>query len=208
MLLLSLLISLVSASAAAENQAGTSGKPACCLTNSPGPGPFSDTSLYQLESTWISATGSKLKLQDLKGKVQVATMFFAKCEFACPVLVHDMKRIEAALPATLRTNVGFLLVSFDSERDTPEALRAYSQRVELDPERWTLLRGSQDDVLELAALLGIQFKKDSRGQFAHSNVITILNSTGEIVFQQIGLNQDIQPTLKAITTAAGKPGRP
>jgi len=193
---------------AAETASSLPAKVTCCTTNASAPGPFSDASLYQIDSTWTSATGKKLRMSEFKGQVQIVTMFFARCEFACPILIHDMKRIEAALPATLRTNVGFLLVSFDSERDTPEALRAYGQRVELDPERWTLLRGSQDDVLELAALLGIKFKKDSRGQFAHSNVITILNSTGEIVFQQIGLNQDIQPTLKAITTTASEPKRP
>jgi protein SCO1 len=192
----------------AAETAFLSAKAPCCTTNASAPDRFSDTSLYQVDSTWTSATGKTVRMTDFKGRVQVVTMFFARCEFACPILIHDMQRIEAALPATLRTNVGFLLVSFDSERDTPEALRAYSQRVELDTNRWTLLRGSSDDVLEFAALLGIKFKKDSRGQFAHSNVITVLNTAGEIVFQQIGLNQDIQPTLKAITTAACEPRRP
>lgn len=193
---------------AAETASSLSPKATCCTTNASAHGPFSDTSLYQLDSTWTSATGKKLRIGEFKGHVQIVTMFFARCEFACPILVHDMKRIEAALPQTLRTNVGFILVSFDSERDTPAALHAYSERVELDTNRWTLLRGSPDDVLEFAALLGIKFKKDSRGQFAHSNVITVLNGAGEIVFQQIGLNQDIQPALKAIAIAAGERQRP
>ena len=208
LLCLSLLLAVSSLLNAAETAPSLPAKAPCCTTNASAPGPFSDTSLYQLDSTWTSATGKKLRMGEFKGQVQIVTMFFARCEFACPILVHDMKRIEAALPATLRTNVAFLLVSFDSERDTPEALHAYSQRVELDANRWTLLRGSPDDVLEFAALLGIKFKKDFRGQFAHSNVITVLNAAGEIAFQQIGLNQEIQPTLKAITTAAGEPGRP
>jgi protein SCO1 len=176
-------------------------KPSCCATNALAPGAFSDMSLYQLDSTWTSATGQDIKLGQLKGKVQVVTMFFTRCEFACPVLVHDTQRIAAALPAALATNTGFVLVSFDSERDTPNALSAYGKRMGFDTNQWTLLRGSPDDVLELAALLGIKFKKDSRGQFAHSNVITVLNPAGEIVHQQIGLNQDVGPTIKAITIA-------
>lgn len=172
-------------------------KPACCLTNTE-PAAFSDKSLYQLDSSWTSADGAELKLADLKGKHQVVTMFFARCELSCPVLVHDVKRIEAALPSGLRGKVGFVLVSFDSERDTPEVLRAYGQRQELDPGTWTLLRGKPDDVLELAALLGIKFKKDPQGQFAHSNVITVLNPDGEIVHQLNGLNLDITPAIGAI----------
>ena len=39
-----------------------------------------------------------LKLTELRGRPQVVSMFFANCQFTCPVLVNDMKRIEAALP--------------------------------------------------------------------------------------------------------------
>jgi protein SCO1 len=205
---LSTLLTAGSLLNAAEPAASLPAKPTCCATNGPASVRYTDASLYQLDSIWSSATGRKLRLGEFQGRVQVVTMFFARCEFACPILVHDMKRIEAGLPATLRTNVGFLLVSFDSERDTPEALKAYSQRVELDADRWTLLRGSPDDVLEFAALLGIKFKKGARGQFAHSNVITVLNPAGEIVFQQVGLNQDIQPTLEAIAAADRELVRP
>jgi protein SCO1/2 len=115
-------------------------------------------------------------------------MFFASCEFACPILVNDMKRIEAALPENARTNVGFVLVSFDCRRDTPAALATYRNVHELGP-NWTLLTGGPDDVQELAALLGVKYKKDARGQFAHSNLITLLNKEGEVVVQQSGLNQ-------------------
>jgi len=178
-------------------------RPNCCVTNrevgsvvnSPA---FTDKSLYQLDSVWNSADGRKLKLAELKGKPQVVTMFFARCELACPVLVHDVKRIEAALPPELQGKVGFVLVSFDSERDTPEALRGYRKQQELNANTWTLLQGKPDDVLELGALLGVKFKKDARGQFAHSNVITVLNSAGEIVYQLNGLNLDVTPAISAI----------
>ena len=72
-----------------------------------------------------------------------------------------------------------------------------------------MLRGSADDTLELAALLGVKYKRETSGQFAHSNLITVLNADGEIVHQQIGLNQDIAETVKRIveaTTAGSKPG--
>jgi protein SCO1/2 len=195
-------------SSAAEIQSPSGAKPACCTSNTPGSAPFSETSLYQLDSMWTSADEHQLKLGELKGKVQIVTMFFAQCEFACPILVHDMKRIEAALPASLRTNAACVLVSFDTERDTPEALRAYRRRMQLAANDWTLLRGSTDDVLELAALLGVKFRKDARGQFAHSNIITVLNPAGEIAYQQIGLNVEVEPTVTAISNIVCKSKSP
>ena len=95
----------------------------------------------------------------------------------------------------------FVLVSFDTERDTVEVLHAYRKRLNLDEDRWVLLRGGADDVMELSALLGVKFKKDLRGQFAHSNVITVLNPAGEIIHQQTGLNQDPAATVQAVAAA-------
>jgi protein SCO1/2 len=163
-----------------------------------------DKSLYQTESKWTTDTGKRIKLGELKGKPQVVAMFFANCQYACPIIVNDMKRIEAALTADQRTNVGFTLVSFDTKRDTPAALAAYRLTHALPADNWTLLHGEPDDLLELAALLGLQFKEDANGQFAHSNVITILNAQGEIVHQQIGLNQDIKETVRILRQLAAK----
>src|SRR6185436_6147818 len=113
-------------------------------------------------------------------------------------LVHDMQQIGAALPEDLRAKVGFTLVSFDTKRDTPEILANYRKVHHLEEGRWTLLRGETDNVLELAALLGVKFKEDSSGQFSHSNVITLLNSDGEIIRQQIGLGQSREEISRAI----------
>lgn len=151
---------------------------------------LSDSSLYQLDSAWTNDTGTVVKLASLKGRPQVVAMFFANCTYACPLLVYQMQQIEAALPETLRDKVGFTLISFDTERDTPAVLHNYRLGHALANERWTLLRGGPDDVLELAALLNVKFKKDAQGQFLHSNVITLLNAEGEILCQQTGLNAD------------------
>ena len=98
--------------------------------------------------------------------------------------------------------VDFLLVSIDATRDTPAALAAFREKRQLARERWTLLRGEADDVRELAALLGVNFAEDARGQFAHTNLITLLNAEGEITFQHAGLKQDPALLIAAIEKAA------
>ena len=175
----------------------TSEKPSCCAKDVTAGNPVSDQSLFQLDSSWTNDQSASLKLDALGGRPLVVAMFFAKCEYACPVLVHDMKKVQAALPSDARGKVGFVLVSFDTERDTPAALAEYRKNHEL-PANWTLLRGAPDDVLELAALLGVKFKKDARGQFAHSNILTVLNGGGEVVHQQVGLNQAPDETVKQL----------
>ena len=195
-----LILALSAATALAAINETAEVLPPCCRPLA-GPTNYTDKSLFLLDSTWTSDTGRKVKLGVLRGRPQVVAMFFASCRFTCPLTVSDLQRTEAALPENLRTNTDFLLVSFDSVRDTPAALKAYRAKRELSSQNWTLLRGEPDDVRELAALLGVIYKKDANGDFAHSNVITLLNAEGEIVFQQPGLNlppDEIISKLKSI----------
>jgi protein SCO1/2 len=129
-------------------------------------------------------------------------MLYTSCEYACPILLSVVQNIEKALPPAVRDQVGFVAVSFDPERDTPEMLKAYGAKHHLDSQRWTLLHGQSDDVLELAVLLGVKYKKDHQGGFAHSNLITVLNQAGEIVYRHTGLYHPIADTLAAIRTVA------
>lgn len=182
-------------------ESATTSQASCCVTNLAPAATFSDKSIYQLDSTWTNDLGQSVKLATLQGRPQVVAMFFASCTYACPLLVHDMQRIEAALPKELRSKVGFTLVTIDTERDTPESLHAYRATRKLSAEGWTLLRGTPDDTLELALVLGVKFKREASGQFAHSNLITVLNGQGEILHQLVGLNQGIEETLERIKNA-------
>ena len=166
-----------------------------------------DKSLYLLDSKWTSDVGKTVPLSVLRGRPQVLAMFFSHCEYACPILVNDMRKLEAALPRDVLAKVDFVLVSFDTKRDTPEVLAAFRKKEKLPAASWTLLRGEADDVRELAALLGINYAQDARGQFAHSNVITLLNAEGEIAFQQNGLNQNPAALIAAVSAAAAKAAR-
>lgn len=172
--------------------------PPCCR-RALSPTPPSDKSLYQLESQWTSDVGKQVHLNVFQGRVQVVALFFTHCEYACPLIVRDLKRIQAALPETTRAQVDFVLVSLDPERDTPSVLHQYRKKSELGNDHWTLLTGRPDDVRELAVLLGVNYRQDAKGQFAHSNLITVLNPAGEITHQQAGLNRPPEETVAAIT---------
>ena len=89
----------------------------CCeaLANAP----FAKNSIYQAEVAFTDDAGRVFKLGELRGRPVVLTMFFASCGYACPLTVTDMQAIRAKLPTALRERAAFVLVSFDSARDTP-----------------------------------------------------------------------------------------
>ena len=173
--------------------------PACCVEQKP-VAPLTAKSLFNLDATWTDDSGRSVSLASLRGQPVVLTMFFASCGYACPVLVNDMQRLRATLPAAVRAKTRFVLVSFDTVRDTPPALRAFRERSSLDAD-WTLLHGNASVVQELAMLLGVKFRQEASGQFSHSNVITILNAEGEIAHQRNGLMGDVSEAAKAVVIA-------
>lgn len=162
---------------------------------------FSAGSLYQLEATYTGDDGRPVSLGQLRGRPVVLAMFFASCTYACPMIVADMTRIRDGLPADLRDRAALVLVSFDSKRDTPEALNRYRKDRQLNAQ-WTLIRGDDGAVRELAALLGVKFKQEADGQFAHSNIISILNAEGEVVHQRTGLKGGLEDAVLALAKVA------
>lgn len=167
------------------------------------PAGFTRDSLYQLDAVYTTDGGGKFTLAQLRGRPVLLAMFFASCNFACPLLVADLTRLQGSLPAAIRDEVAIVLVSFDVARDTPEVLRKYRDDRLLGAQ-WTLLHGDDDAVAELAALLGVKYKQEADGQFAHSNLITVLNPEGEIVHQRAGLQGGLLEAAAALVLASEK----
>ena len=162
---------------------------------------FLPDSVFQLDTEWTSSTGERLKLANFVGTPRVLTMFYSTCTAACPVLVDNVKRIERAIKAAGIPKIGFVLVTFDPARDTEKVLGQYAEKRVLSRDSWVLLRGSEEDTLELAVLLGMKYKQDGAGGFSHSNIISLLDAQGRVVHRQIGLqlaDADIEAFVSAL----------
>lgn len=175
---------------------------ACCAADTPATAAaaFSKESIYRLDGRFTDDTGKAFALGQLRGRPVVLDLFFASCGYACPLTVTDMLAIQGRLPAALRGQAVFVLVSFDPVRDTPAALAKYREQRGLDGQ-WILLHGDDDSVRELAALLGVKYKQEADGAFSHSNLLTILNPAGEIVHQRVGLQGGLDEAAAALAAA-------
>ena len=159
--------------------------------------PLPETSIYQLPSRWSDQQGQSINLADLQGKVQVLAMIYTHCQSVCPAILEGMKKTEGQLTSSQRQQVGFVLVSIDPRVDTSAQLKAYADAKKLGP-AWRLLRGSPEDVRELAATLDFKYRKTSSKDYAHSAMITVLDPQGEVLHQQVGLSGGEAERLKAI----------
>ncbi len=157
-----------------------------------------NNSLYQLTGTWKNQDNKTVTLGQLKGKVTLVAMIFTHCGYACPKMVDNMKAVEKALPDELKSKVGFVLVSFDPERDTASRLKQYAEIKGLDKD-WSLLYGDKSQVRILSMLLQLQYSQLPNGDFNHSNILTVLDENGAIVKQFEGLDLQTTDILETIT---------
>lgn len=162
--------------------------------------PLSGTSIYNLTSGWTSQDGKHVKLESLRGEPVVVTMGYTSCKDICPMIVADMVAIEDRAKEASLKGIRFAFFSLDSAIDTPERLTAYAKDHGLDPAHWTLYQGDDKAVRELAAALGVRYRRDASGGFDHSAIITILDADGRIVTQQPDAQANTEEMVKKLTT--------
>ena len=201
-LLAAALLGTCHAAPAAEDAARTQPADAAHVSHIDGDaaraGDPADWSVYNLESAWRDQAGRERRLGSLAGRVQVVALVYTSCPYTCPRIVGEMKRMEAAVAGERPDAVGFVLVSIDPARDTPGQLARFAEGARLDPARWTLLAGADPDVLELAALLGLKYRREGETELSHSNTLTVLDRHGVVVHQQPSLEAGREETLAMV----------
>jgi len=157
-----------------------------------------DMSIFHLPSKWTNQDGEDIELIDLQGKTLAITMIYTSCQASCPRLIADMRHIEKEIPKELEDKIQFVFVSIDPEIDTPERMRLFAKENKMEEDKWIFLRGSEENTREFAAVLAVSYKAISPVDFSHSNIISVFDKKGELVFQREGLGVNNQSVIDAI----------
>jgi protein SCO1 len=137
-------------------------------------------SIYHLEAALTDQDAQRRGLDLYRGSPVLVSMFYGSCQATCPLIIDTLRATERGLSPERRAQVRVLLISFDPERDTAEALRKIAAQRRIDTSRWTLAQADPGAVRDIAALLGVQYRKLPGGEFSHSTVIAALSAQGEI----------------------------
>ncbi|CAM3494730.1 SCO family protein [Flavobacterium chungbukense] len=165
---------------------------------------ISELSIYNLPSKWTTQNGKDIELKSLRGNVLVMVMIYTSCKAACPRLVADMRDIESKLEKKTKQHVKLILVSIDPKIDTPQRLKSFAIENKMNQDPWIFLRSTEENTREFAAVLAVNYKQISPIDFSHSNIISVFNPEGELVFQQEGLGVNNEKTIETINQEAAK----
>ncbi|HEY8073098.1 MAG TPA: SCO family protein [Labilithrix sp.] len=162
--------------------------------------PPSGPSVYALSLSLRDASDQPIALDTFRGHPVLVSMFYGSCPSACPLIVAHMKEVESQLPPDVRARTRLLLVSFDAEHDTPDALARIAERHRVDA-RWKFAVGADDEVRQLANALGVVYRREQGGAFSHNSVITALDGDGRVVARVDDPLADLAPLAKAVASA-------
>lgn len=159
---------------------------------------ISPDSIYNVDSSWETQDGNKIKLADLQGKVLVTAMIFTSCKTACPRLTAEMRNIAKKVGDTDPENIRYVLISIDPDTDTPEVMSNYLKSNGFSGKEWLFLRSSEENTRMLANVMAVKYKKITPVEFSHSNIISVYSKNGTLAFQKEGLDTGDDATAEEI----------
>ena len=132
--------------------------------------------LFQL----VNQNGQPFGSSQLTGKIWIADFVYTSCPGPCPMISSRMSELQKPLE---RTDVHLVSFSVDPEKDTPEVLRGYAEKLQADPKRWDFLTGSKSMVYKLSHegfKLAVSDGSDAEGIPVHSTRMVLVDRHGEI----------------------------
>lgn len=155
-----------------------------------------DSSIYALGSTWTDQDGKSNVWAKSTGTPRVIALGYATCKGICPRIIADMQRIEKELDPKSTTR--FTFITLDPQNDKQPDLKALSER-HLLSSRWDVLRGSEEDLLEMAVVLGVRFDRLPNGiDFAHSYLIATVGPNGKVLHKWTDSKEGPEASVKLL----------
>ncbi len=106
----------------------------------------------------INQDGKKVHFYDdlLKDRKVVINFMFTKCDKACPIITHNLVRVQNILADRIGHDIFMYSISLSPEEDTPKVLKQYMKARGIGP-GWTFYTGKPEDILLLRRSLGFLY---------------------------------------------------
>jgi cytochrome oxidase Cu insertion factor (SCO1/SenC/PrrC family) len=129
---------------------------------------------------FINQNGQPFGSAQLTGKIWIADFIYTTCPGPCPIISSRMSELQKPLE---KTDVQLVSFSVDPDKDTPEVLHRYAERLQAEPGRWDFLTGPKSAIYKLSHdgfKLAISNGSDAQGIPVHSTRMVLVDRHGQI----------------------------
>jgi protein SCO1/2 len=145
--------------------------------------------------------------ESMEGNLWVSAFVFTHCRSTCPRLTAHMKGLQSRLSDV--PSAHFVSVSVDPRNDTPEVIKAYMTKNELDETNWRFVTGDEDAIRHVVVdgfRVGLG-DEDSKAAGAddimHSNSFVLVDDKAQVRGYYRANNDgigDLERDLRALAT--------
>src|SRR5438046_2528035 len=124
--------------------------------------------------------GQSFGSAQLAGKIWIADFVYTTCPGPCPMISGRMSELQKPLE---KADVHLVSFSVDPEKDTPEVLRSYAEKLQAQSGRWDFLTGAKSAIYKLSHdgfKLAFSDGSDAEGIPVHSTRMVLVDRHGEI----------------------------
>ena len=128
----------------------------------------------------VNQDGQPFGSEQLAGKIWIADFIFTTCPGPCPIISTRMSELQKPIA---KSDVHFVSFTVDPEKDTPEVLRAYADKLRKEPFRWDFLTGPIEKIASLSRdgfKLGISEGETPESGPVHSTRFVLVDRRGVI----------------------------
>jgi protein SCO1/2 len=152
-------------------------------------------------------SGKPFHARDMRGKVWVASFFFADCPSLC---IQTNNKIADLLKEDLKDlPVTFVSITVDPRKDTPERLADYATKFNsgIDAERWLFLtdeKGSAEAIKKVCESVKLAY-----GHQTHSDRLVLIDQQGVVQGMYQGtIEGDVKRLVQKARELCGRPDEP
>lgn len=150
----------------------------------PFPGERIRTRLPATAFQFVDQKGQPFSLQQMKGRVVLATGIYARCSTSCPEILLETKALLASLPPAARARISVVALSLNPEEDTTELMDRITEAYGFTHPEFRYLNGEAAGLHETLTQLGFARVKNVRtGVIDHANLFLLLDVEGNIAYR-------------------------
>lgn len=160
-------------------------------------GPLNTQDLKHIELT--DQDGHAFTLDELKGETLLINFMFAGCTSVCPVQTVSLKRVHNEMQLDPeKDHIKLLSISIAPLSDTPEELKKFAKRFEIDKPSWRFAVTNLAHTNELSEQFGVGIKPLDGGQIDHRSLLYLVNHEGVMIQQYRGDVVDVERLKKEL----------
>lgn len=153
----------------------------------------------------LDQAGQPLQLNSLRGKVVLFNFMFTACATTCPVQTHALAQLQRQLTPAVRARMHLVSVSLDALSDTPQTMKAFAAKFQVNHANWSFVTGRPEDIYRLAEALWLF--RDGKGKApldAHNTSLWLVDAQGVLRARFAGSQPDIGRLDREITALASR----